>query len=1319
MFTPSETKMDATNTSFGRTLLDEITPVIMVLRTSLVEEACQKNSLSFVQMLQPFCLFNKIDVPVRTASDQPYRLQMFKLRLAYASDIHQKNVGVLDERLNHLVSNASEEDLSDLQSDPPQLETVLAMAKSKSQPSWFQIFNKELLRTVSFSEHEAFDHPVACLLVVSSKDERPINKFVDLFNTNQLPSLLNEGAMDPKIPKYYLLVHDNEDGSSEKASGVLAEMRSTFGSNDCRLLCINSGQGVVGEQNDNIWMPYKADALPGQDIGRLLNMDDLNEIKDLMQDLSSKHIIPHMEQKIRLLNQQVSATRKGFRNQIKNLWWRKGKEDTVDAPSGSMYTFSSIESQIRILGDYAFMLRDYELALSNYRLLSTDYKLDKAWKRYAGVQEMTGLCYFMLDQSRKEAEYCMENAFHTYLKIGSSGQRNATRCGLWWAEMLKAWGQYKDSAGVFFRISHEEPRLHSAVILEQSSYCYLFSNPPMLRKYGFHLVLAGNYYDISGQRKHAIRTYKNALSVYKGNVWSYINDHVHFNIGRWHAFIGMFDVAIKHMLEVLACTHQSPATQELFLSEFLHTIKNTGKMYEVFRLQLPVINMLSLRVVFEDHRTYASSAAVHVKESLWQSLEEEMVPSISTVRTNWLESQPRSSTSKKYNDFCVCVAGEAIKVHLEFKNPLQTSISVSGVSLVCELTARSEASGSGDQSINDEDECISATGLLDTAELQKFVSNREMNTDNSSFILSEADFVLRGGEAMVVQLNVTPKVEGFLKIIGVRWTLSGFVVGYHNFDSDIPKKKPFKGRRNIRPSPRHNLKFVVIKSVPKLEGYIHDLPTKAYMGDLRRLVLELRNPSEFSVKNLKVKISHPRFLMPGSQKDMDMEFPACLENQPSHDQNNVHTNVMEKKSIGSLFSFPKDLAIQGGSTLLWPLWMHTGVFGRISLSLSIYYEMENASSDMSYRTLRMHYNLEVLPSLDVSIQITPCPSRLQEFLVRMDIVNKTSSESFCLRQLSSVGYHWKISSLPPHVSVCPSQLLLAGQALSCFFKLEDCGKSSTAENIIASSIVDKGSDVRLGSQGNNEALLDISSSPLSDFHHHERLHQEKAIQEFQSTVDFILISQPQESKANLEPRSLSDPPRLFSHHACLCSIASTSPIWWLMNGPRTVHHDFSASFCETRLHMTIYNSSGAVASIKINTFDALPNTSQLSDAAQSPFSSGNQVGWHDMSLSNDIKLLPSDDQGTQPGKPPLFEGISPFVWCASSSTRVVLEPMSTAEVPLQICIFSPGTYDLSNYTLHWNLQLSVDEGSSVSDATRRSSGTSPGHPFYLTVIQSP
>lgn len=33
------------------------------------------------------------------------------------------------------------------------------------------------------------------------------------------------------------------------------------------------------------------------------------------------------------------------------------------------------------------------------------------------LQEMMGLAYFMLDQSRKDAEYCMENAFSTYVVI--------------------------------------------------------------------------------------------------------------------------------------------------------------------------------------------------------------------------------------------------------------------------------------------------------------------------------------------------------------------------------------------------------------------------------------------------------------------------------------------------------------------------------------------------------------------------------------------------------------------------------------------------------------------------------------------------------------------------------------------------------------------------------------------------------------------------------------------------------------------------------------------------------------------------------------
>ncbi|TYH76919.1 hypothetical protein ES332_D04G118700v1 [Gossypium tomentosum] len=208
--------VDPTNTPLGKMLLEEITPVVMVLCTPLVEESCLKNGLSFVQMLSPFCDFTNIDVPVRTASDQPYRLHKFKFRLFYASDIRQPNLEVAKERLKQVITKAGEDDFPEIYSDLPQVNDLLSRHESEILPTWFQFFNKELVRTLSFSDHEAFDHPVACLLVVSSRDEEPINRFIDLFNTNKLPSFLSDGAMDPKVLKHYLLVHDNQDGASEK-----------------------------------------------------------------------------------------------------------------------------------------------------------------------------------------------------------------------------------------------------------------------------------------------------------------------------------------------------------------------------------------------------------------------------------------------------------------------------------------------------------------------------------------------------------------------------------------------------------------------------------------------------------------------------------------------------------------------------------------------------------------------------------------------------------------------------------------------------------------------------------------------------------------------------------------------------------------------------------------------------------------------------------------------------------------------------------------------------------------------------------------------
>ena len=144
--------------------------------------------------------------------------------------------------------------------------------------------------------------------------------------------------------------------------------------------------------------------------------------------------------------------------------------------------------------------------------------------------------------------------------------------------------------------------------------------------------------------------------------------------------------------------------------------------------------------------------------------------------------------------------------------------------------------------------------------------------------------------------------------------------------------------------------------------------------------------------------------------------------------------------------------------------------------------------------------------------------------------------------------------------------------------------------------------------------------------------------------------------------------------------------------------------------MTIYNSSNARAWIVMKTLDSTSISDQLRDET-----SGNQVGWHAVSLAKDIKVE-SDALRNHVRKSLLPESVSAFIWSGSSSTRVQLKPLSTTEIPLQICVFSPGIYDLSNYVLNWNLQP-VDDHENVGERIQ-SSGTSLGYPCYLTVLPS-
>ncbi|KAK4396725.1 protein RRP6-like 2 [Sesamum angolense] len=72
------------------------------------------------------------------------------------------------------------------------------------------------------------------------------------------------------------------------ASGILAEMRSTFGANDCRLLCINSSSDGAEEHRENLLASYKTSISNNKQYGYFLNADDVEEVGSTIHDFSAK-----------------------------------------------------------------------------------------------------------------------------------------------------------------------------------------------------------------------------------------------------------------------------------------------------------------------------------------------------------------------------------------------------------------------------------------------------------------------------------------------------------------------------------------------------------------------------------------------------------------------------------------------------------------------------------------------------------------------------------------------------------------------------------------------------------------------------------------------------------------------------------------------------------------------------------------------------------------------------------------------------------------------------------------------------------------------
>lgn len=256
--------------------------------------------------------------------------------------------------------------------------------------------------------------------------------------------------------------------------------------------------------------------------GRCMSPEDVDNVKSMVREFVVQSMVPFMERNIQHWNEQVASARRGLTGRLfgasRRLFGSTNRSATPQSvqtiavqgpnvPIGSstltIYPYAAPEAQMRKLADYAFMLHDYKFAHTIYDTVRRDYATEKTYKYHAGTQEMLGTCLLMMNQpltSKLDVDRNFELAVQQY--IGRCrAPFHATRTTVMYYELLKMRGMWKDVPTALVRMTGEDSDLRSGLFLEQAAHCFLRANKPMVRKYGFHLVMAGHRYGKASQVK--------------------------------------------------------------------------------------------------------------------------------------------------------------------------------------------------------------------------------------------------------------------------------------------------------------------------------------------------------------------------------------------------------------------------------------------------------------------------------------------------------------------------------------------------------------------------------------------------------------------------------------------------------------------------------------------------------------------------------------------------------------------------------------------------------------------------------------------------
>eukprot|EP01119_Soliformovum_irregulare_P017192 TRINITY_DN5065_c0_g1_i1.p1 TRINITY_DN5065_c0_g1~~TRINITY_DN5065_c0_g1_i1.p1 ORF type:complete len:1258 (+),score=327.93 TRINITY_DN5065_c0_g1_i1:91-3864(+) len=1209
-------------------------PVVLILYTDDVEQICKKSNTNLIQLFSKFG-FSSQSTKVRTIGEQPYEIKGFQLRFTSLSELEGKMPPTKDTGISavselrlqdHLADKANEHSPTSYVNQPTlrlrdkqSVATFLKAITNQDPTPWYSAFRWEYLRTIGASEVEYFEHPVACILAVSSNEEKPTEAILSLFDDRSPPPIFKTGLLDPALPKFYLLIHDAHAQTSPDKK--LTQMKAVFEKSKCQMLTLNSLEHESAEV--------------GGGGGGLMSTSDMQQIEAYVRDLMFKGIIPQMEKQISVLNEYVENSRKNFKSLVKGIFgFRKPKSDkAVPETEPGTFSLTSVECSQKKLGDYLLMLQDYSEALNVYKNSSKDYLNDKSYKFYAASQELAGVAQYMIDPAKRDLETYFDNAYLSYVK--DKQYRFAIRSTMLGAEVLKnrragytsgvmssapqVQGASMNNAAVSALLlvraaEREEDRLTAAMLHEQSAFCFLYSSPPQLRKFAFRIVLAGHCYLLSNQSKHAMRCYSVGWTLYTGKGWAPgINEHMLHTQARLSFSLGELDNAVSLIQQLISENSRNSNKQSTYLREFLNIVAKTSENGTNLPV-LPVPRIVNEGVVVH-LRDYPPKSPT---QEMWQEMEYSLKQDMKPISNKYKPQKPRKNLPR------FSVIGEVISIDVEISNPLQVPLQFTQMRLLGSHTPV-------------------------TGQEQDPSQPPSPSDNNDAFQMTPFDLLLGPNESKKLNFHILPMKEGMLTISAIGFTLCGSVNGCAEFNLNQRRLNDTSDhKRGVYYQPNLDLTIRITAPMPLLDVEISKFPTHMLQGQLEKVNVIFTNSGKSNLRNVRVKFSHPSFFcFEGTREDR-------IQTPPPKQRN---------RNVSGIELIPIDTLAAGEARTI-SMWIRAHKVDQHSFNFLFFYQSEIANPEMKYRLQRISKNLRVLNSLKAGATATLSYSSINAYLLNLETSNVQGNAEFYLKQLTCIAPNSVLQplSLSNPQDTEKIHTIGAEQSTSLFYRIVPA-KDETKTHYGQTGVYQ--TDYALYSS--SEPSADLTKFPYYDFLVKEKYYladksrplssADKLVTPVQvgvedGTLDLILTWETRVNSPEGQPLTI-----VGQHNICNVSFlentgkTSSTPLRFFIESPRKIVHDFtSQSFCGVAVKFHVNNRSTAhPLSFKLETLKP-----------------------HEQ--------LPLDTSTSTPNLLANPQKRSQYFWAGTTQHMVTeLRPEGNVELDTTVCFSKAGIYNLNRF----------------------------------------